>query len=175
MPWNRQPKRLFDVEAMESSAPESEYQRLRDRWGEQIKVEFEKMKGFVLTRIKGKVGDDEMLFHTSTGSTFKLVYERDCCADAHIQDITGDLQDLIGEPILHAELSTSGENPPGVTMEYQDSFTWSFYKLATRKGWVDIRWYGSSNGYYSETVSFYFLPSKTDLIAIELTNGEFAR
>ena len=72
-------------------------------------------------------------------------------------DIVGDLQDLIGYPLLMAEEVTNAqdENPSGVEVpDYQDSFTWTFYKLATIKGYVTISWYGESNGYYNESVSF---------------------
>jgi len=70
-------------------------------------------------------------------------------------DVIGNLEDLIGTPIVMAEEVSSEENPVGVEIpEYQDSFTWTFYKLATIKGYVTIRWYGESNGYYSEEVSF---------------------
>jgi len=71
-------------------------------------------------------------------------------------DIVGDLEDLIRHPILLAEeVTNQDENPPGVDIpEYQESFTWTFYKLATIKGSVTISWYGASNGYYNESVSF---------------------
>ena len=117
---------------------------------------FEELNGKTLTKIDGKVGDDRMIFHTDTGEQYELYYSYDCCATCDVEDITGNLEDLIGSPILQAEeVISEGTNPEGVKVpEYQNSFTWTFYKLATVKGYVTIRWYGQSNGYYSESVSF---------------------
>ena len=105
-----------------------------------------------------QVGVDKIIFTTTEGEKYKMCHFQDCCESVTIEDIVGDLADLVGEPILLAEEVTSRENPEdaaAATVEHQDdSFTWTFYKFATRKGYVDIRWYGKSNGYYSEEVSF---------------------
>lgn len=106
-------------------------------------------------------GDDSLTFTTVEGERFQMYHRQDCCESVYIESITGDLQDLVGHPILMAEENSSNELPPGVEPPaYRDDIQeWTFYKLATIKGYVDIRWYGSSNGYYSTSVDFEKLPS----------------
>lgn len=101
--------------------------------------------------------DDEIIFLTDGGETYKLYHEQDCCELVVVEDICGDLDDLVGSPITQAEEATNeNETPIGLHLEDDgdESFTWTFYRLATQKGFVTIRWYGSSNGYYSESVDF---------------------
>ena len=110
--------------------------------------------GKILTKVK-QVGNDEIIFVTNEGKQYKMYHNTNCCESVTVEDVIGDLNDLIGEPICMAEEVTSHDNLCGITKEYQDNnFTWTFYKLATVKGYVTIRWYGSSNGYYSEEVDF---------------------
>lgn len=119
-------------------------------------VEFAVLKGKTLSDVS--VDLDEIVFTTVDGECYKLYHEQDCCESVYIESIVGDVSDLVNEEILLAE---EGTNLFDVIRQAhrQDeeddvSETWTFYKLATRKGYVDIRWYGSSNGYYSESVSF---------------------
>lgn len=118
-------------------------------------VEFSTMVDKTLVSVV-KISDDELLFETNEGEKYRMYHSQNCCESVTIDDICGDLNDLIGSPILVAEEATSeGKNPAGVPVpEYQDSFTWTFYKIDTAKGGVTIRWYGDSNGYYSESVDF---------------------
>jgi len=97
---------------------------------------------------------DEMIFYCIDETRYKMFHQQDCCESVTIEDIAGDLDDLLHSPILKASEDMSHDNPEGISIPYQDSFTWTFYNLATMKGHVTIRWYGESNGYYSETVDF---------------------
>jgi hypothetical protein len=113
------------------------------------------LAGKTLTAVRGAVGVDKVEFICEDGSIYALFHAQDCCESVSVESIVGELSDLIGSPILVAEESTSEEDPPGVKHEYKpESQTWTFYKLATIKGYVDIRWHGESNGYYSESVDF---------------------
>ena len=117
----------------------------------------EVLKGKTLVSIEGMEKDSgEIIFKTEDGYAYRMYHSQNCCECVEIEDVIGDVEDLIGSPILVAEeIIHEGENPEGVEVpEHQESFTWTFYKLATRKGFVDLRWYGSSNGYYSESVDF---------------------
>lgn len=116
---------------------------------------FSSLLGKTLTDVR-QVGDERIELDCDDGKTFALYHVQDCCEGVYIEDVCGDLADLIGSPILLAEEVEGNELPEGVTPpDYRDaSETWTFYKLATIKGRVTIRWYGSSNGYYSESVTF---------------------
>jgi len=121
-----------------------------------------------------EVNKDENLieFHCDDNITYYMEHHQDCCEAVTIEDICGNLDNLIGAPLLEAE-EVCSENYEDILAQtdkvaavklalrgtpdkpnYEDSQTWTFYKFSTIKGSVTIRWYGSSNGYYSESISF---------------------
>ena len=110
------------------------------------------MVGKTFTRVTGNVGDGEMVFENDQ-ERYVFYHAQGCCESVYIEDIVGELSDLVGEPLLMAEEVSNYDAP-----EPKDalSYTWTFYKFATRKGYVDVRWLGESNGYYSESVDMRY-------------------
>ena len=112
------------------------------------------MLGKTFVQVTGAVGNFDLLFETANGERFMFSHQQDCCERVDINDIVGDLEDLVGEPLLLAE-QVEGETPVDFDEGDHESVTWTFYKFATRKGYVDVRWLGESNGYYSERVDLF--------------------
>lgn len=121
---------------------------------QQDDVKFSDLVGKTLTQCVGEVGSDEVRFVCDDGSEYVLAHMQDCCESVNVEDICGPLSDLVGSPITQAEESSNSDPIPGHEDEACESFTWTFYRLATAKGSVVIRWLGESNGYYSESVDF---------------------
>lgn len=118
-------------------------------------VKFSDLIGKVIKEITGAIKhSDKILITLEDGTKYRMKHYQDCCESVLVEEIIGDINDIIGEVIIEAEEVTSNENPEGIKEYYQESFTWTFYKLGTKKGFVNIRWYGESNGYYSQDVSF---------------------
>lgn len=91
--------------------------------------------------------DDSLTFFLANGKFVRYYHSQDCCETVFIEDIVGNLNNLLFTPMLKAEVKVSTNDK-----ESSDSFTYTYYTYASIKGYVDVRWYGESNGYYSETV-----------------------
>ena len=108
-------------------------------------VEIETLLGKIFKEII--VGVNYISF-INESEVYIMIHFQDCCESVEIEDIVGDISDIINYEITMAEESTNKENES----DY-GSFTWTYYKIGTCKGDISIRWYGESNGYYSEDVS----------------------
>jgi hypothetical protein len=114
-----------------------------------MEIKMERMIG--RTPVSIKQDGEEILFTFSDGSTALFYHAQNCCESVEIEDVNGDWNDLIGNPILVADERISRDERG----EY-DTNTWTFYTFRGNGGTVDVRWHGSSNGYYSESVNFLF-------------------
>ena len=87
-----------------------------------------------------------LMFKLENDEVFLFYHDQECCENVIIDQIDGDLDDLIGNPLLMAEETIQEGDTDWGTQ------TWTFYRFATIKGYVTVKWHGESNGYYSESV-----------------------
>lgn len=115
--------------------------------------------GLTLKEVTVNRQDDVITYTSECGQQFRMLHHNDCCETVYIEDVEGDINDLIGSPILVAEtVQDAMQQAMNLIIPLPEKNgeceQWTFYRLATAKGWVIIRWYGDSNGYYSTDVSF---------------------
>lgn len=117
-------------------------------------LDFSVLQGQTLVSVEGATaGSEQITFTLADGRRFQLYHEQDCCETVNLEDVCGDITDLIGVPLALAEC-VNNVDPPDIAKRYEDCPEWTFYKLVTNKGAVTLRWYGDSNGYYSTDVTF---------------------
>jgi len=131
-----------------------------DKWES---ANFEDLLGKTLVEIKvvyeNDDEDDIINFKDTEGKEYQMFFpETDYGFHGYLHDICGDLENLLNSPIVMAEESGEEENDDEDEgdLEYYEKtiMDWTFYKLATIKGYVTISWYSESLFYY--TVPVYF-------------------
>ena len=103
------------------------------------------MLGKTFSRV---VADEDTVTFQNDEVRYVLYHSTDCCESVVVEEIIGDLEDLEGWPLL---ISREDHDADGPELN-EESYTWTFYNFATFKGYVTIRFLGTSNGYYSEDV-----------------------
>ncbi len=125
-----------------------------------VDVDFASLTGKVLRSIEGATkGSGTILFTLDNGQQYRMYHSQDCCESVEVEDVCGAVSDLLGCPLALAECVSNAPKPTDTQQEDVDSDEWTFYKLATNKGAVTIRWFGTSNGYYSTKVDFVMHPT----------------
>jgi hypothetical protein len=129
-----------------------------------MSMDLRKLIGQTVTEINGmEEGSEQVDFITKEGNKLTLYHEQNCCESVYVAQVDGSPFDLIGSPIVMCEEVTAGLPTKSNNPDYEpESFTWTFYKFATVKGYVTLRWYGSSNGYYSESVTCKYNDQEDD-------------
>lgn len=117
----------------------------------------------IIEIVGAETGREEIIFRCSDETSYKMYHEQDCCESVTIEDICGDISCLLNSPITMAEdISSDYIDSDPYGNDDWGTHVWTWYKFATIKGYVTIRWYGESNGYYSESVDFALLPDGGD-------------
>ena len=118
-------------------------------------IEFKELKGKIIKKIE-KVengdGGDAIKFTTDLHDIYLLTHLQDCCEDVYLESITGDINNVLNNPIISADV-IEGECKWDDKGDIHSTFV--FYEIKTVKGLITIRFNGSSNGNYSEKAELY--------------------
>ena len=102
--------------------------------------------------------DDGMTFRLFDGRVFWLGHYQECCEDVHLEEVIGDVDDLVCAPIIKAvELTNRGEQ--------EGDLLWTFYEVATIKGTVTIRFCANLYTDYGVDVGFELLKTGRRIVA----------
>ena len=123
----------------------------------------EDVKENLASGIKKVVGykdeTEEIYFYCKNGNIVKFFHDQDCCEYVYLESADGlkngvDIFTDCNWCEIDEVIKDNTDKDTKPMRKYADSYTWTFYKFNTNKGYDTMRWYGESNGYYSESVDF---------------------
>jgi len=119
---------------------------------------FRGLIGKTILRIDGmEKGSDEIIFSCANDIKYRMIPDVSPTTvgfEVLLEDIVGDPADLTGRPVVMAMVTSNKRTGDDIA----GSETWTFYSISTNYGTVVLRWYGNSNGNYSEAVTFERIP-----------------
>jgi len=119
-------------------------------------VPFDTLQGKTISKVVEDTNYDTVDFFTTDGGHFHMEHFQDCCESVYLADVAGGTLDaLVGQKILSAYVETNEDLPaPDGDTWVDDCQMWTFYTIRTMFHTLTLRWFGSSNGYYSVDVNF---------------------
>ena len=115
-------------------------------------VDFSTLVGHKIVEVNDSFGE---LFITTDRASFRMRHDGECCEQVELIDGLDDLRGLVGETVVVAAKAVSDGGAAPKDFTDQGCSEWTFYMLRTANGDATLRWFGSSNGYYSTDVKFY--------------------
>lgn len=84
-------------------------------------MDLKELLGKVFISVIKECGDsDQLIFTVSENESYMMEHHQDCCEHVYIEDINGDLNDLVGAPILQAEESSWNDASPNSFISDED-------------------------------------------------------
>lgn len=97
--------------------------------------------------------EDGIAFKIRGGGQGQLRGHRSHLSSVVIRDVVGDLSDLVNSPIVMADVEAKDNHD--IIEDEDTGITWTYYKLATQRGYVTISFRGDSlGGRYTENALF---------------------
>jgi hypothetical protein len=116
---------------------------------------FEGLQGWRVLEIADlEPGSRDVYFHVVSEegevARFHMYHSQDCCETVELEEVSGGTaEDLLDQVIVEASERTEDDPHPSDTVGM-----WTFYVIRTNNVTVTLKWYGTSNGYYSIGVTF---------------------
>jgi len=115
-------------------------------------VEFSDLIGKTIIHIEGlEPSNDHIKFYIDNNKYYQMCnFWREFEEDVYIKEVEGDIKDLIGTPIVEAEVVKEDSKE-------RECLHYTFYKFRTNKDYFTITWTCNDSAFYSQDVDFEYV------------------